>query len=172
MIYDILPTQIFIKQVDNYTQIQNEVHGAIQDSEFDYQPEWGNTVKLSNVKNWSSCVIKQFDITTLENEIKTAVREFSQRDLTYVCTSWIAKYDKGDYAQIHSHYPATYSGCYYFDIGDKNSCNFFFDNDYNRCQLNLESGSLLLFPSYLKHGVTTNESDNPKFTLAFNLAVY
>lgn len=172
MIYNILPTQIFIKKIDSYIQVQNEVQEAIDNSEFDYQPEWGKTVKLSNVKNWSSCVIDKFNMVTLKHEIQKAVLEYSQRDLTYVCTSWIAKYDRDDYAQIHTHYPATYSGCYYFDIGDKDSCNFFFDNDYNRCQPTLESGHLLLFPSYLKHGVTTNESDKTKFTVAFNLAVY
>lgn len=172
MIYHILPTEIYLKKVNHFDLIQAEVKSAIDNSEFEYQPEWGKTVKLSNVKNWSSCVIQQYDMKVLEDEIKNSVEEYARRHLNYVCTSWIAKYDQGDYAQIHTHYPATYSGCYYYNVGDKESCHFFFDNDYNRCQLALENGHLLLFPSYLKHGVTTNESNNTKFTLAFNLAVY
>ena len=172
MIYNILPTQIYLKKVNNFEKIQQEVVTGISNSEFYYQPEWGKTVKLSNVKNWSSCVMEKYNVTTLQEEIKDAVEQYVQRSLNYVCTSWIAKYDQGDYAQIHTHYPATYSGCYYYNVGDTESCHFFFDNDYNRCPLALENGHLLLFPSYLKHGVTTNESSNTKFTLAFNLAVY
>ena len=172
MIYNILPTEIFVKKVENFDLVQSEVKSAFDNSEFEYQPEWGKTVKLSNVKNWSSCVIEQYTMQMLAQEIQKSAEEYARRQLRYVCTSWIAKYDKGDYAQIHTHFPATYSGCYYYDIGDTESCHFFFDNDYNRCQLSLENGHLLLFPSYLKHGVTTNETDATKITLAFNLAVY
>lgn len=172
MIYDILPTQIYLKKVEEFSSIQKEVKIAIDASSFGYQPEWGKTVKLSNFKDWSNCVIDKFEMETLKKEIYNSVCAYAQRDLQYVCNSWIAKYDKGDYSQIHSHFPATYSGCYYYDIGDTESCHFFFDNDYNRCQLKIENGNLMIFPSYLKHGVTTNESNKTKFTVAFNLAVY
>jgi len=172
MIYNILPTEIYLKKVDNFNQIQTEIQPAINEKEFDYQPEWGKTVKLSNIKNWSSCVIQEYSMNALEQEIRQSVEAYARRPLKYVCTSWIAKYDKGDYAQIHTHYPATYSGCYYYDTGDNNSCHFFFDNDYNRCQPPIENGHLLLFPSYMKHGVTTNESTKTKYTIAFNLAIY
>ena len=113
MIYDILPTKVYVKNVEKFDNIQKEVETAIAKSEFGYQPEWGQTVKLSNFKDWSNCVIDKFDMETLKQEIYNSVCEYAQRELRYVCNSWIAKYDKGDYAQIHSHYPATYSGCYY-----------------------------------------------------------
>jgi hypothetical protein len=172
MIYDILPTKVYVKQAEKFDAIQKEVETAIAKSEFGYQPEWGKTVKLSNFKDWSNCIIDRCEMTSLKEEIYNSVCDYAQRELRYVCNSWIAKYDKGDYAQIHSHYPATYSGCYYYDIGDTDSCHFFFDNDYNRCQLAVENGHIIIFPSHLKHGVTTNETDNSKFTVAFNLAVY
>ena len=49
MIYDILPTKVYVKKVENFTSIQKEVEVAIAKSEFGYQPEWGKTVKLSNL---------------------------------------------------------------------------------------------------------------------------
>lgn len=171
MIYEILPTQIFVKHLDSET-IATEVANALPYTDFAYQPQWGTTVKLSNVKDWTACVMDSHNMDALKQEILQSASEYAGRELRYVCTSWLAKYDKGDYAQIHSHYPATYSGCYFYDIGDEDSCHFFFDNDYNRCQLDIKSGHLLIFPSYLKHGVTTNQSNKSKITLAFNLAVY
>lgn len=171
MIYEILPTQIFVKKVENPV-VDKEVERSLSNVNFDYQPEWGTTVKLSNVRDWTACIMESFDMDSLQDEIKKNVQEYAGRQLDYVCTSWLARYDKGDYAQIHSHYPATYSGCYFYDAGSEDSCHFFFDNDYNRCQLDVKSGYMIIFPSYLKHGVTTNQSDNSKITLAFNLAVY
>jgi hypothetical protein len=56
MIYDILPTKVYVKQAEKFDAIQKEVETAIAKSDFGYQPEWGKTVKLSNFKDWSNCI--------------------------------------------------------------------------------------------------------------------
>ena len=92
MIYDILPTKVYVKQAEKFDAIQKEVETAIAKSEFGYQPEWGKTVKLSNFKDWSNCIIDRCEMTSLKEEIYNSVCDYAQRELRYVCNSWIAKY--------------------------------------------------------------------------------
>jgi uncharacterized protein (TIGR02466 family) len=117
---------------------------------------------------------------------------FTTNDLTfYITTSWINIHKKEDWAQTHSHENSIISGVYYIETteisGDiifyVDTCrklfspviniNFNQRNDLNTDEwiIKPKSGSLILFPSYLSHGVKKNMSENDRISLAFNVFV-
>lgn len=99
---------------------------------------------------------------------------------------WINVLGRGGLNTPHDHPNWTWSGCYYVSVpeGDKElSGNIeFFDTRTNVRTLTVEgaacfaskfkikpkAGMLLMFPSYLRHWVYPNESDEERVTIAFN----
>jgi uncharacterized protein (TIGR02466 family) len=105
--------------------------------------------------------------------------------------SWVNRHGKGDYAHVHYHRNSVISGCYYLetfpDSGeivfqkDKAFNNLFdttvdmgFDNAMNIFNstywpLRPNTADLVLFPSHLAHSVTPNNTDQIRYSLAFNV---
>jgi len=110
----------------------------------------------------------------------------------YMTNSWVVKHSKGDWAQNHVHTNCILSGIYYFDVTD-NSGDIHFAKEYNHTTvfpmhldldytewnlLNCKSWSfkpknneLYLFPPWLGHSVSDNESDLDRYSIAFNFYV-
>lgn len=102
--------------------------------------------------------------------------------------SWVSIKDKAEQHQVHSHPNSMISGVYYFD---KNTTPISFVDTSNntktfefRVGRNFESqsafsanpytllpkvGSLVMFPSYLNHCVNSNETQDKRYSLAFNI---
>jgi len=104
--------------------------------------------------------------------------------------SWLNLYNSGHTQEPHHHvnFPdfINFSGVIFIQYKKGEDANFYFEN------LNLEhtvlgythifeqdqiltpditEGDLLLFPSFVRHGVKTQRFDNNRLTLSFNLAV-
>lgn len=95
---------------------------------------------------------------------------------------------KGDWNAPHEHLPCTWSGVFYVDAGEPASGDdarslegqiLFFDplpvgKEWKRpptIGYTPESGTLLLFPSFLTHMVAPYFGERPRISLAFNLIV-
>ena len=103
--------------------------------------------------------------------------------------SWINKHEYLDSTHDHSHVNSLFSGVFYLMTDEKSGDISFkippYDNPvtkgfqlefeewnmHNSCDYSLtpKVGSLLIFPSYLVHGVGKNESQYLRYSLAFNL---
>lgn len=105
--------------------------------------------------------------------------------------SWVNKHSPGDHAHVHFHRNSVISGCYYIDalpnageiVFQKDKCfnNLFdttvdmgFDNPMNIFNstywpVRPSTADLLLFPSHLAHSVTPNNTDQLRYSLAFNV---
>ncbi|MEI6067605.1 MAG: 2OG-Fe(II) oxygenase family protein [Methylococcaceae bacterium] len=99
---------------------------------------------------------------------------------------WINALGRGGLNTQHDHPAWVWSGCYYINVpdGDKDlSGNIeFFDTRTNERTLTVDgaayfvskfvmkprAGILLMFPSYLRHWVYPNESEEERVTVAFN----
>lgn len=107
-----------------------------------------------------------------------------------ITTSWINKHIPGDHAQMHHHANSIFSGVYYikqpenggnFVIHDNpmtpNICtktvllNYKEVNDVNtdQYQIKPKDGLIIMFPSFLHHSVENNQSNEERYSLAFNV---
>ena len=103
---------------------------------------------------------------------------------------WINVNKPGDYNTPHVHPLSKMSGCFYIKVPDNSGaisfqCPSFFINSnlhlsvnsglaeqfnfYSRWQMNPFEGTMLFFPPHLQHEVETNQSNEDRITIAFNL---
>ena len=81
-----------------------------------------------------------------------------------VCgVAWGSKYESGDFANQHDHWPATWAWVYYIDP-PKNAPGLHFPTcDYT---LEIEHGMLVLFSGNLHHMVKKQEFDGDRYIIA------
>ena len=117
-------------------------------------------------------------------------------DVKYtISQSWWSKFGYRDYAHVHNHGNSDVSGVYYFKApsseeisihntpwGSQPEGNIYFSSPapssvtsfvyahyaFKQSML-AEVGKMVLFPAYLDHGVTTNETKEDRVSLAFNI---
>ena len=132
----------------------------------------------------------------LKDRILNAVYEMIEKEIQpkdvhfELQNSWINRHGKGESNTLHWHSNAMLSGVYYIenepDAGDivfQRShlyYNLFHDTvkvsfneptmyNTNEFFITPKAGDLILFPSHLEHMVTPNQTDAPRYSLAFNL---
>lgn len=102
-------------------------------------------------------------------------------------TSWGVRSKKGTYSQMHSHSNSFISGVLYLN-GDENTGDIEFDspiyeqisvvptefNMFNSKVWNIkpQKNLLVFFPSYLRHRIKRNNSNEDRYSIAFNLIPY
>jgi len=112
-----------------------------------------------------------------------------------ICQSWWSKFGYRDYAHEHNHGNTDISGVYYFKAASTDevqqydtpwgtqpegniflstpvpSCvtSFTFCHYANKQSQLAEVGKILLFPAHLNHSVSTNETNQDRVSLAFNI---
>ncbi len=84
-----------------------------------------------------------------------------------VGSSWLARYDKGNYAVSHDHIPAAFSFVYFVKC-PKGSAPLVFTTSGKR--IKPEEGRVVLFPGNLIHHVPKNKCDD-RITYAGNFTV-
>jgi uncharacterized protein (TIGR02466 family) len=125
----------------------------------------------------------------LKNKLLNCVNHFIKEELGFtfdvnITTSWLTKTLPKGFSQEHTHALSLYSGVYYpcktehlYHIQFlKNENDFFQLSDYvkhfnhihNILKFSVKQGTLLLFNSRLKHKVPKNETEEIRYSLAFN----
>jgi hypothetical protein len=100
-----------------------------------------------------------------------------------ICDAWITKTTFSERSKIHYHSYSVLSGLLY--LNDSTTETIFYPTDYFfdkfsttgmfKCKDNTEplkyvpnTGTLIIFPSYLVHKISVHKSKNTRYTLAFN----
>ena len=138
-------------------------------------------------------------IPDLKQDIENHCERFVRKYLTvkdnakfYLQNSWCNLHNSGEYSQIHYHASSLLSGVYY-PILPKNSGDISFhkgsiytnvfhqsirfeyeeNNNITAEQyvINLKEGDIVLFPSHLDHSVQRNNSNEKRYSIAFNFYV-
>ena len=154
-----------------------------------------NGVQITNQGGWQSPASNIFppykSFSQLKNSISIVINTctsymelgFSLKLQNY----WFNINEYGDYNDLHNHRGAILSGVFYIDIPQKNSGNIRFQRDddidyyipHNLIKkYNLNNGSsvsyapmngkLYIFPSWLKHAVESNRSQETRISMSFN----
>ena len=124
-------------------------------------------------------------IRVLDSHVKDCARQASLPPLR-ICNFWFNVNPKGSYNTLHNHQHSVLSGVYYIDIPTDNMGNIEFhrsdeaqyyipDNMDKYTQFTStkatykpETGMLLIFPSWLKHFVHSNQSEQSRISMSFN----
>jgi len=119
----------------------------------------------------------------LKNYVTKHVKHYINDAELFIAESWVNIGSNASYQEPHEHLSSFISGCYYhktstadgdivFNCNDKllrqlmrRSTN----NDNNLIRYSPEVGKIILFPSYLTHHVTINQTDNERISVAFNV---
>ena len=191
MTFEIAPafvTPIYYSCVNEYDEIQSELESCIEKIEFGMVPGWGSTHWLSD-PTFSSNLVSDFNLDKFSTEIDIHVKNYCQSvgyrpkdgtELKYrIVSSWFALFKKGIYAHIHNHGESDIAGVYYFKkSGDDGNLFFCTPNKAidssvllktGRMVVNPTEGELILFPGWLDHGVQTNDTDDERVSVSFNI---
>ena len=189
-LYYFAPTPIwYVPKVreNMYDAIQSELDTAYENTNFSGKDKWGKTHLLSDPEFATSLLHKEKCYSLMEEidyQIFVFLHELGYKSARkyFYESSWFAKFEPGDYAHTHSHSPADLSGVYYYKTSDDHK-GLFFDcpnpNLNTSVLLNAplgrredppaSQGSMILFPSYIPHGVMTNETNEDRVSVSFNI---
>ncbi len=103
----------------------------------------------------------------------------------FTLTSWLNVFDINIMEQEHSHAGSIISGCYYVSSDNTENSGCFYipdhvserpfsrkiwDMDYNiEYPIIPKEGNILLFESWMRHGINPNKSSKQRISIAFNL---
>tara|TARA_R100001443_G_C3297027_1_gene164285 strand:- start:70 stop:687 length:618 start_codon:yes stop_codon:yes gene_type:complete len=155
-------------------------------SEFEWMKklDWGMTDQTS-VNNY---VLDDPILADLRSFIELSITKYTSEIFRYeqeffITQSWVNKKSKGVAHHEHRHPNSIVSGVWYPHISKDTSPILFSNlheknivvepveyNDFNAdsYKLLVNSGSLILFPSYVKHSVPPNQCDEDRMSLSFN----
>lgn len=187
MTYRIEPTfvtPIYASFVSDFPKIKYKIDNVIDKVNYSYKSEWGETHLLSDT-GFGENIINKLRLKCLSDEIDKHVRnycdELNFKYKKYKMTSWVAKFQPGDFAHIHEHGHSDISGVFYYktneDDGDLvftspnpflKTSKLFAGTELSWIHKPIE-GKILLFPGWIPHGVKTNETDNIRISISFNI---
>jgi len=174
-------TPIYVSIVKDIEAIQLELGNRIKDIDFKYNNDWGKTHQISDIEFKSNDIIgcNRF-ITEIEGHLKNYMAVIGYKfDRYKINESWITKFNTGDYGHIHNHGSHDISGVYYYSTNGKDGDIFFESSSkamqtskvFQQPRIKVEPsvGKLIMFPSCLDHGVKTNQTDNTRHSISFNI---
>lgn len=158
-----------------------------------FSPEHANL--LGSCPLLKSFIIDQ--ITQFLCQIKPEQSELVTKLMKHISinSSWSTQFDDGDYAHQHNHLPDEVSGVYYYQVPEPVPLNQEQDNRYEghlyfvspltghytslmtaplqKVYVTPRTGQLILFPSYLEHGVMTcHNKETPRISISFNASIH
>jgi uncharacterized protein (TIGR02466 family) len=173
-IYSTFIKRKFTKQELNFVEQFNRTHVSNQ----------GNTTSKNNY----ILELKEFKKLKLELEdiLKDCIKKIhspTHNVKCYITQSWLNYTKIGQYHHSHNHSNSFLSGVLYFNA-DQNFDKIYFHkeryeqlkieaknfNSYNSSSwwLPVETGKILIFPSWIRHSVGIKKEDNVRISLSFN----
>lgn len=180
------PTPIYFSFVKDLKSIQNEVDSYLATvSETELINPWGDTVQTTF--KYGDYVHALDKMPILLSQIKENCREFLQA-IKYqqsaniqIRESWCNISNKNSFQHIHLHGDTDVSGVYYHQTNGQDGDIVFRNpslvNRFHKLTYNLDNsvtykpevGKILLFPSFLEHGVFHNNTDHRRISVTFNI---
>ena len=186
MIYSIFPPNNFYSHISapNKEELIDGLRRAKVDPGVDISWNKDCDVKVDPLYNDE---VREFFTPTLE----IFFNEFKKNIPIKLNSVWRNTYTKGGFQEIHDHFEgADVSGCVFLEDFNPDAGKFYF---YNRhaSEINVKwrhlivgddligmlskviahsAGDVLLFPSYVLHGVTPHKLRRPRTTVSFNMS--
>jgi uncharacterized protein (TIGR02466 family) len=182
-------TPIYYSNVENFENIQQEFNTVIDSTEFSSKEGWDQNTQLLSDPNFSTSIFKSHDLHLFQQELDKHIKNYAESinlvknaDIYEIPQSWLTLTKPGQYAHRHSHGYSDISGVYYVktsgsdgDFWAENPLNQLFETSYfyshipEKIYIKPQIGRLMLFPSWLKHGVNKNLTNNERISFSFNI---
>ena len=183
-IENIYATPIYVKTLENYGGINNQIDEVINNIKFYEKEEWGRPNKVTT-PFFDQDNIEDYNLSMLSKAIDDCIIDYTKNlNVTYegyYRKSWILKLEQGNFAHSHNHADSDLSGVYYYRTNSQDG-NFFFESpnpyfEISKCFKKLadrnfikpEPGKILLFPGWLRHGIFKNDTNNERISISFNI---
>lgn len=193
MIQYFWPTPIYENQVslESLIQIQSELYKVLSDKKQSNQfndPWNDNRIQVSN--NFKINIFDQYELSNFKQYLNYCIKDYTKilgddvKDFI-ISECWMTKSSKNNYGHIHNHMPYDISGVYYLQTCETDG-SIFFENPLQICysskigNKNLfnpsyvskpKNGKIILFPSWLSHGVNTNKTESERISISFNVKI-
>lgn len=131
---------------------------------FDYSEDQVNIIKKYKLNHLEKTIVKNLSI----------VFNLQSSDNIYIRHCWMNFNGPGEFQFDHDHLGAWLSGVYYYKT-NTNDGNILFTNPnphiQNFYEIEPAVGRLIMFPSYLKHRVAPNKTQDERISISFNIDV-
>jgi uncharacterized protein (TIGR02466 family) len=180
------PIPLYADICDNTDQIQKELDAVFPSIEFEPAPaRWGRTHKLTD-QTFTQDFLRHYNLKvltdTIHHHLTNYCNELEFRMVDYQMQSWMTLNEPGSFARVHNHGVADISGCYYYRTNGEDGDIYFepptpfftnspcFYNKYRKSwQHSPKVGKIIIFPGWLDHGVWENNTDQNRYSVAFNI---
>lgn len=153
--------------------------GSLKSNELSHKTYILNDSRLKSLKE--TC---QYHLDAFTKGILKIKQDF------YITNSWLTKTDKGSFHQIHTHQNCIFSGVIYANASpDMGNLYFYgkpgfladfnFDYEYEEYNIHnvsswylpVKTGTIIIFPSGVRHGTAENIADETRYVVGFNAFV-
>jgi len=150
-----------------------------------------NLQNLGNITSKNNYVLRNTIFNNINFFLEISVKEYFKkiinplRDITpYITQSWVNFTYKDQYHHLHNHPNSIVSGVLYINTNNDNITFYkkfnselriepknFNDFNSNSHTYNVNTGDLILFPSYIDHYVSNKKFSDERISLSFNVFV-
>jgi len=189
------PTPIYYNMIHNVEEVQKELFQIMENISFHKSVASGwdkNTGSFSDGYNENENFLEKYKPLLFLNELQKNLALYFE-DLKFcpikcnvdiiIKESWLTKLKKNEYHHQHLHPNSELSGVYYV----KANCNHgnlsftppslaldasrVFAGRTNNVDYKPEVGKLILWPSLVEHHVVSNQTDEDRISLSFNIVL-
>jgi hypothetical protein len=124
---------------------------------------------MTSWDSWRDIAFQPLAEIITKEIVKISSKHYHRPDIKWRLNSmWGASYSYLDSADLHDHYPATWSCVYYVDVPPKSSPLIF---PSPKITIKPWDGLLVIFPGNMSHLVPTSHSQEPRVVISANFYI-
>jgi len=182
-IHNIFPIPVYLNQVKDPVALDQEITNKLTNIRWIAGAGLDDPHRITTASYYDD-IIMDASLSVFQAELDIHLRAYANSLLfpltEYSRASWLAEYDLNEYSTVHDHGTADISGVYYYKTCSKGG-EFFFERPGtahtahayadigDRYTIRPQPGLLIMFPGWMRHGVTRNLSGECRRILSFNL---
>jgi uncharacterized protein (TIGR02466 family) len=185
MIEEWFATPIQYSMASNINELQEEIKSCYSKLNLRKNAYWGNQNHSLSDPTFTENIIDNYDLKILKNEIINQVNIYtksfsdSKFDIN-IAECWATNTAPKEHTVVHSHGYYDISGSYYFKTNEQDGSIYFLNpniasmtSDFLKANDHVEyhprQGAFILFPSWLYHGVRSNDTNDDRISISFNV---
>jgi uncharacterized protein (TIGR02466 family) len=192
----LFPTPVYTTKLegDSYGNVQSELQTVVDklyaNDTWGQNKQWNSSEHfLSNAGNFEQNLLEQENMQAVVSMIFHHCLHYMSATNTKpgykpaIVSSWLTLTKPGLHAHIHDHGTNQISGVYWFKTNG-NDGNIYFRNALKALKCNPvgatiaheaefspEQGRLVMWPSFMDHGVYENKTEDDRISLSFNITL-